>query len=120
MLGLVALHLCVHEVLPEHLVALLRECTLVISSLAWCVQSISAHVGIDQEKQFQICALALKLENLLLVDSKGSTVEHSRGDIVVDKPSQELLAKQPKNRLMTATEKVQRQVKRSNRLHPSM
>ena len=74
---------------------------------------------VDQEKQFEICDLALKLENLLLVDSKGSTVEHSKDDIVVDKPSQELLAKQPKNRLMTATEKVQRQVKRSNRLNPS-
>ena len=67
--------------------------------------SVSAsYTRMDNEKKFKINALAMELEHLLLSDSNGTTVEHSSGGVCVDIPSQELIAKQPKNRLMPVRE----------------
>ena len=81
--------------------------------------ALGSYSRLDKEKKFQICDLAIQIERLLLTDSKGSTVEHSSGDLTVDIPSQQLIAKQPKNRLMSAQERAQRQHKRSSRHNPS-
>ena len=70
---------------------------------------LASYSKLDTKKKFQINALALQLEALLLSDSNGTTVEHSSGGLSVDVPSQELIAKQAKNRLMPVEERIQRQ-----------
>ena len=41
-------------------------------------------------------SLALLIQSLLRLDSKGTTVDHSRGGASVDVSSQELIAKKPR------------------------
>ena len=75
--------------------------------------SVSASYSqLDDEKKFQINALTIKLEELLLSDLNRTTVEHSSGGLSVGVPSQELIARQV-NRLMPVEERNQRPGKSS-------
>ena len=72
----------------------------------------------EADKKFQINALALQLETLLLTDSKGMSIEHSSGGVTVDAPSQELILRQSKKQLMCTKEKKQRSVSMSTKSIP--